>query len=59
MCLEVKSDYQKSSAWLKSLFRVGYIQGHETNLGFWGLQDTPKIFGDLPGGPRACFPGKF
>ena len=26
MCLEVKSDYQKSS-WLKSLF-------HETNLGF-------------------------
>ena len=29
MCLEVKSDYQKSS-WLKSLF-------HETNLGFWGL----------------------
>ena len=33
MCLEVKSDYQKSS-WLKSLF-------YETNLGFWGLSRDP------------------
>ena len=30
MCLEVKSDYQKSS-WFKSLF-------HETNLGFWEME---------------------
>ena len=33
MCLEVKSDYQKSS-WFKSLF-------NETNLGFWGLSRGP------------------
>ena len=43
MCLELKSDYQKSSR-LKSLFRVVYIQGHETNLGFGVLQDTPEKF---------------
>ena len=41
MCVEVKSDYQKSS-WLKSLFRAVYAQGHETTLGFLGLQDTPE-----------------
>ena len=41
MCLEVKSDYQKSS-WLKS-----YL---ETNLGFWRLQNTPeKFFGTFQG----------
>ena len=44
MRLEVKSDCQKSSAWLKSLFRAVYVQGHETNFGFLGLQDTPKKF---------------
>ena len=57
MCLEVESDYQKSSAWLKSIFREVYVQGHETDLGSWEFQDTPKIFGDLPG--KACSPGKF
>ena len=36
--VEVESDYQKSS-WLK----VYLVQGHETNLGFLGLQNTPKI----------------
>ena len=56
MCLELKSDYQKSSR-LKSLFRVVYIQGHETNLGFGVLQDTPEKFLDLPGG-RGMFPQK-
>ena len=59
MCLDVKSNYQKSS-WLKSLFRAVQVQGHETNLGFWRLQDTPgKTFWDLPGGSGACSSGKF
>ena len=31
------------------------MQGHETNVRFWGLQDTPEnIFWDLLGGPGAC-----
>ena len=34
MCLEVKSDYQKSS-WFKSLF-------HEMNLEFGGLSKGPR-----------------
>ena len=41
MSVEVESDYQKSS-WLKSLFMAVYEQGHETNLGFLGLQNTPE-----------------
>ena len=49
MSVEVESDYQKSS-WLKSLFRAVYVQVHEMNLGFLGLQNTPKtLFWDLPG----------
>ena len=28
------------------------MQGHETNLGFLGFQNTPlKLFWDLPGSP--------
>ena len=44
MCLEVKSNYQKSS-WSKSLFWAVLVQGLETNLRFWGLQDTLDNFG--------------
>ena len=51
MSVEVESDYQKSS-WLKSLFRAVKVQGHEANLGFWGLQNTPqKLFWDFSGSP--------
>ena len=58
MCLEVKSDYQKSS-WLKSLLRAVQVQDHEMNLGFWELQDTPENFFGTFQGVRACSPIKF
>ena len=58
MSVEVERDYQGSS-WLKSLFGAVEVQGHEKNLGFWGLQNTPKkLFWDLPGSPGACSPRK-
>ena len=42
MCLEFKSDNQKSSALLKCLFRAVKLHGHETNLGFLGFKIPPK-----------------
>ena len=53
MCLEVKIDYQKSS-WLK----VYLGQCHETNLGFWGLQDTAEFLGGPSRGSWDMLPQK-
>ena len=58
MCLEVKRDYQKFS-WLNSFFRAVYVQGHETNLGFWGASRYPrKIFLGPSSGSGGMVSGK-
>ena len=45
---------------VKKIFREVYAQGHETNLRFLGLQETPgKNFWDLPGVPGHAPPENF